>query len=170
MKGSKKIIDEIVERYASDPGGLIPALLKIHETFGSIPEEAYPVLSQKFSATRLQILKILNFYDDFTSDPRKKNVIRICDGFTCNDKGSHYLMEKMKLMFETRKKMSVGQEIYSVESIPCQGLCGFGPIMIVNNQVYIAVTAEKADKILSEFFIEPTLPKNSNIKYGKNYL
>jgi len=167
MRDSNKIVDEILERYASDPGGLIPVLLKIHEKFGCIPEEAYPVLSSKLSATRLQVKKILHFYDEFASDPGKKRVIRICDGFACNENGSYYLFEKIKRMIEVRKKPSVEQGIFSVESIPCQGLCGFGPIMIINNQVYTAVTIEKADKILSDFFIEPTLPKNLGFIPGK---
>ena len=151
MKGSNKIIDEIIESHASDPGGLIPTLLKIHEEFGCIPEEAYPVLLSKFAATRIQINKILHFYDEFASDFGNKIIIRICGGFGCSEKGSLYLYEKMKQMIAEKK--TIGTDInVSVETIPCQGLCGFGPIIVINHQVYTRVTAEKAEKILSDLF------------------
>ncbi|MEL7658816.1 MAG: NAD(P)H-dependent oxidoreductase subunit E [Bacillota bacterium] len=140
-------VDEIIRKYGRDPGGLIPVLLKIEEEFGYLPENALSEISSKLSVSSLRMKKVISFYDQFAVSPKGKNVIKVCQGLNCSSNGGKLLIGKISGYLGIKPGETTGDGLYTLETIPCQGMCNVGPVMIINNNIYSHMTSEKIDQI-----------------------
>ncbi|MHC1773638.1 MAG: NAD(P)H-dependent oxidoreductase subunit E [Flexilinea sp.] len=141
-------VDEIIRKYGRDPGGLIPVLLKIEEEFGYLPEDALSEVSSKLSVSPLRVKKIITFYDHFNVNPKGKNVIKVCGGPTCSSNGGKLIFEKISGYLRIKPGETTGDGLYTLETLPCQGMCSVGPVVIINNNIYSQMTSEKIDQVL----------------------
>ena len=49
-----------------------------------------------------------------------------------------------------KKKHTTDDMLFTVETVSCLGACGLAPTMMVNEQVYPAMTPEKALAVIQE--------------------
>jgi NADH-quinone oxidoreductase subunit E len=141
----------IVEELGAKPSSIIAILQGIQEKYRYIPPETFPYLSQRLSVSEARIYSVATFYENFSLEPKGKYIIRICDGTACHVRGSLPILEKLRAMLGlSEKKVTTDDLGFTVETVSCLGACGLAPVLTVNDKVYPAMTAEKAEKLLEE--------------------
>jgi len=78
----------------------------------------------------------------YSTKPRGKNIIRLCESPPCYIKGSENILHEVG---ETTK-----DGCFTLELCACLGVCGNAPVMMINNDVYGDLTEEKVEEIIEK--------------------
>lgn len=141
----------IVDELGATPSSIIAILQGIQEKYRYIPPETFPYLSKRLSVSEARIYSVATFYENFSLEPKGKYVIRICDGTACHVRGSLPILDKLRgILGLSEKKKTTSDLGFTVETVSCLGACGLAPVLTVNEKVYPAMTAAKAEKLLEE--------------------
>ena len=145
------VVDAILEKNGCMQQSIISVLQDIQEHFRYLPEEVFPYLASKMDMSEASIYSIATFYENFSLEPKGKYVIKVCDGTACHVRHSTPVLEAMRKelgLSETNK--TTPDMLFTVETVSCLGACGLAPAMMVNEQVYPAMTPEKALAVIEE--------------------
>ena len=84
-------------------------------------------------------------------EPKGKYVIKICDGTACHVRKSTAILDEIRsLLGVTEAKPTTDDMMFTVETVSCLGACGLAPVCTVNDEVYPAMTPEKARELIQE--------------------
>lgn len=148
MKGK---VEEILERYShAGADSLIPILQDIQDEMGYLTEEAIETIGRSLGIASSKIYGLATFYNQFRFQPRGRCHIQVCHGTSCHLMGASTLIEQL----EKRLKVKAGQTsrngAFSLEVIPCMGVCAHSPAIQVNGKFYSKLTAQGFTELLGE--------------------
>ncbi len=132
------IVDQIVGRAGAE--SLLPVLQQVQASIGYLDSGALGAASDKLRTTDARTYGVASFYSMLATQPRTKNVIRICDGPVCQLFGCQQLRQSITAALPT------GQCI--VERTGCLGLCDRAPALLVNLEPCGPASCDKAGAIL----------------------
>ena len=142
---------EILERYNSDPGKIIPILQAVQEEYRYLPEEVMILVSSALKISPAKVFGIATFYSHFSLEPKGKYVVKVCDGTACHVKGSGNIIKTVKKSLGlTGKEKSTPDLLFTLETVSCLGACGLAPVVVINDQVYGQVDEAKMNELISE--------------------
>lgn len=140
----------ILEKYDHDSGRLIKILQDVQHEYRYLPKEVMTYLATALRVSPAHIYGVATFYHHFALEPKGKYILKVCDGTACHVKGSGHLVEVLQKELQlTDKKNTTDDMLFTLETVSCLGACGLAPVMVVNEQVYGQVTAEKAAEIIA---------------------
>jgi NADH-quinone oxidoreductase E subunit len=142
---------EIFKKYTPDKDNLISILHDIQDTHPQhyISEEAVDAVAQYLKVPPNHIYGVLTFYSMYSTKPRGKNIIRLCESPPCYIKGSDNILRKLKIMLGVDVGETTKDGLFTLELCACLGVCGNAPVMMVNNDVFGDLTEEKTEEIIS---------------------
>jgi len=140
-------LDAIIAPYVTEVGGLMRALNALQAELGYIDAAATARLAEAFNFTKAEVKGVISFYEDFTTRPRGKHVIRICQAEACQSVGARTLtkhaIEKLGIgLGETTADGRV-----TLEPVYCLGLCANGPAVMADGKPKARVTVAAFDKL-----------------------
>jgi len=154
-------IDEAISHYpVSKRSASLPLLHLFQEHFGYISDEAIEWIANKLELQPIHILELVTFYPMFRRKPAGKHHIRVCRTLSCAMAGSYELKKKLAKAAgidieghdHHKEPIRVSKDgKFSIEFVECLASCGFGPVCMVNDDFYEAVTEEDIPKILSKY-------------------
>ena len=161
-------IDEAISHYpVSKRSASLPLLHLFQEHFGYISEEAILWIAEKLELQPIAILELVTFYPMFRRTPPGKHHIRVCKTLSCALAGAEQL--KADLCKATGipcdghggchggtpghgDPVAVSPDgKFSIESVECLASCGTGPVLMINDDFYEAVSAEEIPNLLSPY-------------------
>jgi len=143
------IAAKIVSGLASLPGGLLPALWEMQETFGHIPRPALTILAQGFNITEAEVYGVASFYHDFNLDgPRGKHVLKLCRAEACQAVGADALAAHVKKKLGVDWGGTTADGEWTLEPVFCLGLCMVGPSAMIDDEVHGALDSNAIDALV----------------------
>lgn len=141
---------EICSKYAPNKDNLIQILHDIQDTHPQhyISEEAVQAVSEYLGVPANHIYGVLTFYTMYSTSPRGKNIIRLCESPPCYIKGSENILRKLKTLLGVETGGTSKDGLFTLELCACLGVCGNAPVMMINNDVYGDLTEEKVEDII----------------------
>jgi len=106
-------------------------------------------LANYFKLTKGQVYGIASYYTMFSLKPRGKYIIRLCKSPVCHSMGSHGLFEFFEKEYGLKPHATSRDGLFTLEASECLGRCGKAPSMMINEQVYTELTADKLKEILT---------------------
>lgn len=152
-------IDEIVARYPSERGSLIPVLQALQGDFGYLSVEAIDRLSQLMGISVNEIYGVATFYTQFRFTSPGEHSIRVCQGTACHVRGGRGILEEVERHLGIKAGETTGDGKFDLERVACLGCCALAPVMEVDGEVYGQVTAKKISSILSQYSNEKETSK-----------
>ncbi len=144
-------VNEILSVHASNRAAVIAILQDIQEHYRYLPKEIFPYLSQKLGISQARVYSVATFYENFSLNPKGKYVIRVCDGTACHVRKSHAIIKAMQRELGlSDKKKTTDDNLFTLETVACLGACGLAPVVVINDEVHGAMTAEKTVALLAE--------------------
>lgn len=144
-------VKEILDSHERQSSKLIPILQEVQEVYNYLPKEIMNYVAQALGLPPGRVYGVATFYSHFSLEPKGKYLIRLCDGTACHVRGSEPILdalrEKLKL---TAEKPTTDDQLFTIETVACLGACGLAPVIVINENVYGQVTAEKALKLVDE--------------------
>jgi len=134
------VIDAIVYKHNVQPGGVIPVLQEIQESYGYVPPVAIQRVAEHLNIPASEIFGIVTFYAQFRLEPLGKNLIKVCHGTACH----------LAQATGAREGETSADDMFTVERVACLGCCSLAPCIMVNSETHGRLTPETTTRIVSE--------------------
>lgn len=149
-KSLQEKIQQYLSRYETKRSAVIPVLHAIQDECGWIKEEHVECLARDYSLPKVQVREVLTFYSMFFTEEPKKYKVFVCDNISCSMAGASDVVSKVNKHIEDCKEQGK-DSCFSVQGVPCLGVCDGAPAILVNKERYLHVTPEKAEEILAQY-------------------
>lgn len=143
---------EIFSKYTPTKDNLIYILHDIQDSDPQhyISEEAVQAISKFLNIPANHIYGVITFYSMYSTKPRGKNIIRLCESPHCYIRGSENILRKMKNTLNVGIGETTKDGLFTLELCACLGVCGNAPVMMINEDVYGDLTEDKVDEIFTK--------------------
>jgi len=146
----KTKVDEVLKKRGKSKEALLPCLEVIQKACGHIPQEAITYLREKLDVPSVDIYGVITFYGMLTTEEQGKYVIRICDSLPCYLNKSDGVLGVIEKELEIKAGETSADRKFTLEVVPCLGLCDKAPAMMVNDRIYGNLTEQSVKKIIAE--------------------
>lgn len=144
MASEEKLIDEIVVRYDSDPGMLIPMMQDLQSNCGYLSAENLRRLSSRLDIPLTRTYGVATFYTSFRLAPKGQHEVTLCMGTVCHLKGAPRISQAICEEFGVEPGGTTADRLFSLQAVNCVGACALAPVMIIDGKYYDGVTPESA--------------------------
>lgn len=146
------LIQEIVTRYESDTGMLIPMLQDLQAEYGYLPAEQLRNLSKEIEIPLTRIYGVATFYSSFRLAPKGQHDITLCMGTVCYLKGANRISRAICEEYHIEPGGTTSDRLFTLQAVNCVGACALAPVMIVDGKYYDGVTPQSALEIVHGLF------------------
>ena len=146
-KADLKRIDSIISDYQEQRWGLIPLLHEIQRAVGYIPPEAVPRIATNLGLFPSQVQGVISFYTQFYTEPRGKNVVRVCRGTACHVRGGKTILKLIKQELGIDEGESTPDMEHTLETVACIGVCALAPNITINKDTHGYMNPKKVTQL-----------------------
>jgi NADH:ubiquinone oxidoreductase subunit E len=143
-----KEIRILVDKAREKKWALIPLLQSIQSKFGFIPPEHIPYIASSLGLFPSQVQGVITFYSQLYTEPRGKNIVRVCRGTACHVRGGKTILKLVKQQLDIEEDQTTPDMEYTLETVACIGVCALAPNMAIGNTVYGHMNPKKVEKLL----------------------
>ena len=152
IKEGDRMYESIFKKYTPERENLIYILHEIQDNHPQqyISEEAINAVGKYLRIAPSHIFGVLTFYTMFSTKPRGKHIIRLCESPPCFLKGSDKIIAKLREILNVRVGETTIDNLFTLEICACLGVCGNAPVMMINEDVYGDLTEDKVEAIINK--------------------
>jgi NADH:ubiquinone oxidoreductase subunit E len=144
-------IDEIIGENKAIPGSIIGVLRECQGVVGWLPVELIDYISDGLNLSRSEVFGIASFYSLFSLTPKGRHQIRVCMGTACYVKGIKEVISRIDHQYQVKEGCTTEDRRFSLEAVRCLGACGLAPVVVVDQDTYGAVKADKVIETLDKY-------------------
>ena len=127
-----KKVDDFIAAHSDEQGALISILHDIQREAGCVPDDAMVHLSKTLQVPLSEVFRVVSYFDKaFSSKPREKHSIKVCQGTAC------YLKHADQVLTELKEELGEDGEApgFNIEQVRCLGCCTVAPAVEVNGEI-----------------------------------
>ncbi|MCL4561751.1 MAG: NADH-quinone oxidoreductase subunit NuoE [Chloroflexi bacterium] len=145
------VVEAALQHHGTNRDELIPILNEINQQIGYLPAASLEKVSQALRIPKSQLFSSATFYRMLSITPRGRHVIQFCESAPCHVEGGrqvwHTILDELGILpGETSKD---GR--WTLETTSCLGICGVGPVLLVDEDIYGNVRPEQVAEILARY-------------------
>lgn len=130
---------------------LIPILSDVNRSLGYIPREAMDEISRQLRVPKSQLFSVASFYQMLSTRPLGKHVIHFCESAPCHVAGGRQVLQALQQAVNLKPGETSQDGQWSLLTTSCLGVCGVGPVMTVDEDIYGNVTPGQIKEILARY-------------------
>jgi len=144
--------EKIFKKYTPTIDNLIYILHDIQDTHPQhyVSEKAQQKVSEYLRIPISHIQGVLTFYTMFSTKPRGKNIIRLCESPPCFLAGSNKILKKLEDILQINAGETTADNEFTLELCACLGMCGNAPVMMINDDFYANLDEMKVKDIINK--------------------
>ena len=139
---------EIKSHYPTPEASLLMILHLANDEFGYLNDDVYSYLSEFTSIHKSKIYSAPTFYSMYNQKPVGRYHIQICKNVPCMLSGADNLIEYIEKKLNIKPGETTADKKFTLSAVECLGCCGNAPVMMINYDFHINLTAAKIDSIL----------------------
>jgi NADH:ubiquinone oxidoreductase subunit E len=147
----RQLVRALVEEHGREKAELIPILHEVNGKLGYISDDAIQELSVQMKLPTSHIYSVATFYRMLSTEPRGRHVIQFCESAPCHVAGGREVWQKLTRELGLSKGETSADDRWTLLTTSCLGVCGIGPVMIVDNDIYGNLTPEQVPGILENY-------------------
>ena len=144
-------IDEIIDDNKDIPGSIIGVLRECQDVVGWLPVELIDYISDGLNLSRSEVFGIASFYSLFYLTPKGRHLIKVCMGTACYVKGIKEVISRIGNEYQVKEGCTTEDRRFSLEAVRCLGACGLAPVVVVDQDTFGAVKADKVIETLNKY-------------------
>jgi NADH-quinone oxidoreductase subunit E len=152
------IVKEAVEKHGATRDSLIPILSEINNELGFIPAEALTEVKMQVRKgedqvfiSESQLYSLASFYDMFSTKPRGQHVVKFCESAPCHVVGGREVWQALRETLHLKNGETSPDGRWTLTITSCLGVCGVGPVMLVDDDIFGNVRPEQVRDILAKY-------------------
>jgi len=139
---------DILPRYETKQGALLPILHEIQEEHGYIPYQAMVETADFLDLKPADVLDTASFYEEFHFEPVGKCVIGICQSVACEVCGHEAILDHVRKKLDIEPHGTTKDGKFTLLTFECLGSCDTAPVALVGDTLHENLTIEKIDQII----------------------
>ena len=143
------VVNEAVQQHGVSRSELIPILKTIMMRLGYISPAVILQLSHKLNLPSTEITSVATVYRMLSTSPRGKHVIQFCESAPCHVVGGNLVWQAITNTLGLQPGETSADNRWTLITTSCLGVCGIGPVMMVDTDLYGNVKPEEVPLILS---------------------
>ena len=144
-------IDRIIAANRAVRGSIITVLRECQAAVGYLPPPLIDYIGRGMNLPPSSVYGVASFYSLFSMTPKGRHTIKLCLGTACYVKGIKEVLTRVRGTFQLEEGGTSADRRFSLEAVRCLGACGLAPVMVVNQDTYGAVSADKVIEILETY-------------------
>ena len=144
-------IDDIISANSNVPGSIIGVLRECQDVVGWLPVELIDYISDGLNLSRSEVFGVASFYSLFSMTPKGRHLIKACMGTACYVKGIKEVMSRIGNEYQLEEGSTTEDRRFSLEAVRCLGACGLAPVVVVDEDTYGDVKADKVIAVLEKY-------------------
>ena len=146
-KVNLKRIDRIIADYQGRKWALIPLVQEIQQQVGYIPPEVIPCIASTLGMFPSQVQGVITFYAQLYTEPRGKNIVRVCRGTACHVRGGKSILKLVKQYLGIDEGETTPDMEYTLETVACIGVCALAPNLMINKETHGNMNPKKVARL-----------------------
>jgi NADH:ubiquinone oxidoreductase subunit E len=122
----------------------------VQDECGCIADAQLDVLEREFGFRRLELEEAQTFYTMFRRRKGAAHHVHCCDNVTCRMMGAEKTIARIEKQIATFKEAGF-EPPFDLERVPCLGVCGEAPALLVDSDRYTRVTEDEVDAVLGKY-------------------
>ena len=144
-------VDEIIASNRDVPGSVIGVLRECQDVVGYLPVELIDYISDGLNLSSSEVFGVASFYSLFSFKPKGRHLIKVCMGTACYVKGIQEAVNRIENQYNLKEGGTSEDRRFSLEAVRCLGACGLAPVVVVDQDTYGGVKAEKVLETLEKY-------------------
>ncbi|MGB8214922.1 MAG: NAD(P)H-dependent oxidoreductase subunit E [Anaerolineales bacterium] len=152
------VVEAAVEKCGAHADAFVPILLEINNNFGYIPAEAIRIARAKLHQPREHILVsqgqlygLASFYHMLSTEKNGRHVVQFCESAPCHVQGGRELWSALQQELRLKPGQTDPQGRFTLKTVSCLGICGVGPVILVDDDFYGNVTPGQLVDIFARY-------------------
>jgi len=145
------VVKTAIARHGQDREALIPVLSEVNEQLGYLSTEALVEISRSLRVPGAQLLSVASFYNMLSTRPRGRHVIKFCESAPCHVMGGRQVWQALQEALQIEPGETSADGKWTLLTTSCPGVCGVGPVMMIDNDVYGNLTPDRLPEILGQY-------------------
>lgn len=146
-----KAVQAAVDRYGASQDELIPILNEVNREIGFLPGEALDEVSRLLRVPKSHLFSVASFYRMLSIKPHGKHVIQFCESAPCHVAGGREVWLAVKDQLNINEDETTPDGKWTLLTTSCLGVCGVGPVMLIDDDIYGNVSAAQVPAILEKY-------------------
>lgn len=153
-----RLVDKAIEQHGATRDAVIPILSEINRALGYIPMAALPEIRRRIHVPEegvfladSHLYSAASFYQLFSLKPLGKHVVRFCESAPCHVMGGRLVIKALQAELGLKPGETSEDMEWSMLMTSCLGVCGVGPVFLVDDDIYGNVSPEQVHEILARY-------------------
>ena len=144
-------VNDVIHKYENKMGSLIPVLTECQNILGYLPVELQEYIGKALNIPGSDIYGVVTFYSFFTMAPKGRHTIKVCMGTACYVRGIGEILNRIRTGFKLEVGGTTEDRRFTLEAVRCLGACGLAPVVVVDQDTYGDVKADKVIETLEKY-------------------
>lgn len=144
-------LDEVLKANEHDAGNLITILQHAQEIYGYLPAEIIYYVAAQTGISPARVMGVATFYAQFRLEPVGKYLIMLCKGTACHVNGADRIDSVICNELGITNGQTTEDGLFTLKIVACLGCCSLSPVMMINEEAFGSLTADKVVSILADF-------------------
>jgi NADH:ubiquinone oxidoreductase subunit E len=146
-----KAVQDAVAKYGTSQDELIPILNEVNREIGYLPSDALDEVSRLLRVPKSHLFSVASFYRMLSTKPRGKHVVKFCESAPCHVAGGREVWEAVKDALKISENETTPDGKWTLVTTSCLGVCGVGPVMMIDDDVFGNVDPKQVPAILAKY-------------------
>ena len=147
----QKEIDEIISSIEDVKTAKIRLMQELQKKYGYLHEDHLKYVAIKIGTSYTDLYGIATFYAQFNLSPAGRHTVYVCEGTSCHVKGGKKILSKVSELLNVKVKETTEDNRFTLKVVRCLGCCGISPTIMVDDETFGRVRANKLPSIFSRF-------------------
>lgn len=149
--GTLEAVRAAVKRHGASKEELIPILTDINRNVGFLPANALEELSRLIRVPKSQLYSVATFYTMLSTKKMGRHVVQFCESAPCHVVGGRQVWETLQSELGLEPGETSPDDKWTLVTVSCLGVCGVGPVVVIDEDMYGSVTPEQIPDILARY-------------------
>lgn len=150
-KNILEIVRHAVEVHGKTREELIPILQEINRQYGFIPSQGLEEVARLLQIPKSQVFSVATFYHMLNVKEMGRHIILFCESVPCHVVGGREVWRRLKQELKIDAGETTPDKKWSLVTVSCLGVCGVGPVIVIDEDMYGNVTPEMIPDILARY-------------------
>ncbi len=146
-----EVVHGAILQHGTTRAELIPVLIDVNRSFGYLPTEALEEISRMLRVPKSQVLSVASFYQMLSTHELGMHVIRFCESAPCHVAGGRLVWQALQKAANLKPGETSQDGQWTLLTTSCLGVCGVGPVMKVDDDIYGNITPDQISGILAHY-------------------
>lgn len=149
--GTLAAVHEAVKHHGATRDELIPVLTDVNRKVGYLPADALDEISRLMHVPKSQIFSVATFYRMLSTEKLGRHVIQFCESAPCHVVGGRQVWETLQDTLALEPGQTSPDGKWTLVTVSCLGVCGVGPVIVIDDEIYGNVTPAQVSEILAHY-------------------